>query len=409
MKAEKSILYVTTDGLTDPLGQSQILPYLQGLSKDFQIHILSCEKPDVYQQRAAVIQELVDKAGIQWHNVYFRNSPPVLGSWLMQRELRKKAKDIIKNKAISMLHCRSYPAGIIGMALGRKFDLTWLFDMRGFWPDERKDRHIWDLKNPLYLMVYKWFKHKEKQLFSSASHIISLTWKAKEILIMSFGVIEDKISVIPCASDSGHFYKRNANAALKASLGFQPEHKILAYSGSLGSCYLLDEMLLFFKTGLNINPKLRMVFYSPKTYHAMVIERAAQLGLSPEFIKCAFFSREEMPEALSIVDYGVMFFEPSFSIQASSPTKHGELLSMHIPVVTNAGVGDLEKISELRNTGTLIYSFTDFEYSKAWNTIIESKYVDSDFQFVYKNWYSLESGIDQYSNAYRILQVSNGF
>lgn len=400
MKAKKNILYITTDGLTDPLGQSQILPYLQGLSNDYQIHILSCEKTDVYQQRAAAIQELVDKAGIQWHYVYFRNSPPVLGSWLMQRELRKKANAIIKDKDISMLHCRSYPAGMIGMALGHKYDLPWLFDMRGFWPDERKDRHIWNLKNPLYLMVYKWFKHKEKQLFASASHIISLTWRAKEILILQFDVSADKISVIPCASDSGHFYKRNANAALKASLGFQPEHKILAYSGSLGSCYLLDEMLMFFKAGFSLNPRLRMLFFSPKAYHAMVIERVAQLGLSPEFIKCAFFSREEMPEALSIVDYGVMFFEPSFSIQASSPTKHGEFLSMHIPVVTNTGVGDLERILAEKPTGLIVQNFSEKEMIKAWQTLVENDYLSEDFNDQAKKWYDLGQGINNYSFVY---------
>jgi len=400
MKAKKNVLYITTDGLTDPLGQSQILPYLQGLSKDYRIHILSCEKPDVYQQRAAVIQELVDKTGIQWHFVNFRNSPPVLGSWLMQRELRKKAKTIIKDMDISMLHCRSYPAGIIGMALGRKFDFPWLFDMRGFWPEERKDRHIWDLKNPLYLMVYNWFKHKEKQLFSSASHIISLTWKAKEILMMQFDVGADRISVIPCASDSGHFYKRDANAALKASLGFQPGHKILAYSGSLGSCYLLDEMLLFFKAGLSVNPQLRMLFYSPKAYHTMVLERAAQLGLMPEFVKCAFFSREELPEALSIVDYGVMFFEPSFSIQASSPTKHGEFLSMHIPVVTNAGVGDLERILAEKPTGIIVHDFSEKEMLKAWQALVKNDFLSEDYNDQAKKWYELAQGIDNYSLVY---------
>ena len=38
------ILYLTYDGLTDPLGQSQILPYLIKLSLDNEIHIISAEK-----------------------------------------------------------------------------------------------------------------------------------------------------------------------------------------------------------------------------------------------------------------------------------------------------------------------------------------------------------------------------
>ena len=37
-------LYLSYDGLTDPLGQSQVLPYLLKLSEDKEIHIISCEK-----------------------------------------------------------------------------------------------------------------------------------------------------------------------------------------------------------------------------------------------------------------------------------------------------------------------------------------------------------------------------
>ena len=45
------ILYITFDGITDPLGRSQILPYLAGLSKmGHTIHILSQEKKDQFER-----------------------------------------------------------------------------------------------------------------------------------------------------------------------------------------------------------------------------------------------------------------------------------------------------------------------------------------------------------------------
>ncbi len=53
----KSVLYTTYDGLTDPLGQSQILPYLQQLCREgYQFTILSFEKRERYQKEASVIQ-----------------------------------------------------------------------------------------------------------------------------------------------------------------------------------------------------------------------------------------------------------------------------------------------------------------------------------------------------------------
>lgn len=42
---KKQVLYISYDGMTDPLGQSQVLPYLVGLSKEgFQFTLVSCEK-----------------------------------------------------------------------------------------------------------------------------------------------------------------------------------------------------------------------------------------------------------------------------------------------------------------------------------------------------------------------------
>jgi len=49
MKNSLNVLYITYDGLTDPLGTSQILPYIAGLSKSgYRFTVISAEKPDVY-------------------------------------------------------------------------------------------------------------------------------------------------------------------------------------------------------------------------------------------------------------------------------------------------------------------------------------------------------------------------
>ena len=43
-------LYLSYDGLTDPLGQSQILPYLKELSINTEIHIISSEKKENFKK-----------------------------------------------------------------------------------------------------------------------------------------------------------------------------------------------------------------------------------------------------------------------------------------------------------------------------------------------------------------------
>jgi glycosyltransferase involved in cell wall biosynthesis len=53
---------------------------------------------------------------------------------------------------------------------------------------------------------------------------------------------------------------------------------------------------------------------------------------------------EEVPEWLSLFQLGVFFLRPSHAAQGSSYTKLGEFLASGVPVVTNAGVGDVERI-----------------------------------------------------------------
>src|SRR5438874_2415318 len=47
----KKILFISYDGMTDPLGQSQVIPYLANLSKfGYRFTIFSCDKPLKYHE-----------------------------------------------------------------------------------------------------------------------------------------------------------------------------------------------------------------------------------------------------------------------------------------------------------------------------------------------------------------------
>ncbi len=60
-----NILYLSYDGMTDPLGQSQVLPYLKGLSKEgYHIHLLSYEKEDRYKEYSDKIRQICNEANI---------------------------------------------------------------------------------------------------------------------------------------------------------------------------------------------------------------------------------------------------------------------------------------------------------------------------------------------------------
>ena len=111
--------------------------------------------------------------------------------------------------------------------------------MRGFWADERVDGKLWDLKNPIYKWVYNYFKRKELQFLNNADYTVSLTFSGKEEMLKWKGVngLKNRLEVIPCCADLNLFKPVEGDSKIFT----------LGYLGSIGTWYLLDEMLLFYK------------------------------------------------------------------------------------------------------------------------------------------------------------------
>merc|ERR1712224_622268 len=90
-------------------------------------------------------------------------------------KMRRVSNRLHKKHRLSMVHCRSYISALVGLSFKRKKGVPFLFDMRGFWADERVDGGLWNLENPIFNLVYNYFKKKEINFFRESDHIISLT------------------------------------------------------------------------------------------------------------------------------------------------------------------------------------------------------------------------------------------
>ena len=63
----KTVLYISYDGMTDPLGQSQVIPYLTGLAKrGHRITVLSCEKRHHFELLHERCETAFADSGIEW-------------------------------------------------------------------------------------------------------------------------------------------------------------------------------------------------------------------------------------------------------------------------------------------------------------------------------------------------------
>ena len=351
----KNILYLSYDGVTDTLGQSQILPYLKGLcTEGYQFFLIGFEKKEAYKKQKRIVEKEIEDATIRWLPMKYHKWPPVISTIYDILVMRKVASLMCRKNDIQIVHCRSYIPMLVGIYLKQKHGIKLLFDMRGFWANERVDGKLWKLKNPIYRKIYSYFKSKELAFVNQADHIVSLTHSGKEEIISgrlfsekNTKVDAQKISVIPCATDFDLFNPERVSMQRinhwKHKLKIRDTDKILIYLGSLGTWYMVDEMLQFYMHFQKKNPEYKFLFVTKDDTQALHA-KAHSIGLNQANIIVTSANRNQVPELLKLADLGIFFIQPAYSKKASSAVKMGEMIAMELPFITNKGVGDVEKL-----------------------------------------------------------------
>jgi glycosyltransferase involved in cell wall biosynthesis len=401
--ANKSI-FISIDGMCDPLGQSQVIPYLAGLAdKGFHIRIVSCEKPENFKKNSEFVKKLLGKHKISWSYCFYKTRVPLLSQRGNFRHLKKLTEEELKKSPQgTLLHCRSYLPGLIGLQLRKKFKTRLIFDMRGFWADERVEGGIWKLKNPLHKQAYKYFKRKEKQMADAADHIVTLTHRAKDIIS---GWSSKPVTVIPCCADTQHFHLPSGEEKrmTRSALGLHENDFVVGYLGSIGTWYMLEEMLDFF-VELRKKKENAVFFFVTPDKEEIILTAARKKKIPAKAVKIRSARRNEVPHFISAFDLGVFFIRPTFSKQGSSPTKLAELLACGIPVVTNSGIGDSDAIIKKKACGILVDEFSSKAYQQAVEQAekILSK-SPSFFRDIALADFSLEKGVSAYEKIYNSL------
>ncbi len=403
-------LYLTYDGLTDNLGQSQILPYLIGLSRlNHKITIISFEKSSIDSKKINITKQLLSSENVNWIPLSYTKNPPLFSTLYDLLKLKAAVKKEIRNSPRVVIHCRSYITSIIGLWAKKKYSIKFIFDMRGFWADERVDGGIWNTSNFLHNKIYHYFKKKEREFLSHSDHVVSLTESAKkEILSWNIPFLtSSKITIIPCCVDIPLFSPNAINTkkieALKKTLQITGNDFVISYLGSLGTWYMLKEMLFFFKQLLHKNPSAKFLFITPDKKE-FILNAAHLSGIDSDriIVTCADRSEVFLYGALSRLS--VFFIKPCFSKKASSPTKMGEILAMGIPVITNSDIGDVDELLKNSGVGWVINNFNESEYDRAVNQIEELLKVDKAKIISFANeHFALEKGVAAYHSIYQTI------
>ena len=395
-----TILYISYDGMLEPLGQSQVLAYLKKLTEKHRVYLISFEKPEAWQDEAARerLQKAARKANIAWYPLRYHKYPsaPATVCDIFQGILF--ATWILWRHQVTIVHARSYVASVVALFLKKLFGIKFVFDMRGFWADERIDAGLWARSSRL-CRTAKWF---ERKFLLAADRVVSLT-HAGVAEMRKFPYLRGcmpRFEVIPTCADLELFHPRDRETTETDDGGFT-----LGWVGAVKGWYLFDEALVFFKMLREKVPKAGLCILNREN-HSYILDRLSAHDISRELVEIKSVEHSAVPYEMARMDAGFFFIMPVFSKRASAPTKLGEFLGCGVPCLANDGIGDMTRILESENVGVVIRDFDDHSREKAINALL-SLCLDKDVRQrcvrAARKHFSLDDGVAAYDRIYRML------
>ncbi len=389
------VLYVSHYGILEPLGQSQILPYLTGIAKlGHSLEIISFEKPQLLDDAGMVRRqkEALNAFGIRWFPRRYRrgNSLRHLASDLLttSSEVHRRCR----HGKIELLHCRAHIPSLMAWWASARAGIPMLFDFRGFLAEEYTDAGLWKAGGLRFRAV----KAVERALIRHCSAMVVLTESIRDHLIRHNHMPQEKIFVIPCSVDLTKFHPTCAPArSTEGSVR-------TVYVGSIGGRYCLESMLEFFRLIVGRRPLSELTLLCNNDLD--LAESAIKASRLPRhLIHIQSVPYASVPAILASHDLGLAFIRGDLALLAASPTKIGEYLASGLAVVGEEKVGDLQQILVDRGVGCLV----DSENPSTWTHAVERSLSLCDrpqrrtesFEVACK-YYDLDRAVADYAKAY---------
>src|SRR5262245_20883954 len=256
--AGKQVLFISYNGMLDPLGQSQVIPYLKELSKrGTRFTLLSYEREYAYtsegQKRCDNLRSELSESNIEWHWLRYHKRPSIPATAFDVAMGVRCATQLLRRKRIEMVHARSHIPALIALRLKQRRGIKMIFDVRGLMAEEYIDAGHWRAQGAAARLTNR----IETRTLNATDGVVTLTdalWAEMRAWpgLQSHPTAHE---TIPCCIDLEAFrFDRQARIVRRAELGAE-EKFVLVYSGSIGGWYMTSEMAAFFAALRKVKPE----------------------------------------------------------------------------------------------------------------------------------------------------------
>lgn len=398
------ILYISYDGLLEPLGESQVVNYLEGLSQSHRLTVISFEKPSDFKrgERVQSIDSRLRAAGIRWVRRRYHKWPPILSTFWDALAGILAGLWVCQAQRVHIIHARSYVASLIAVVLKQISGAKYLFDMRGFWADEKVDGGHWSRGSWIFAVT----KRCEKVFYETADGIVSLTHEGvKAIPELGYQIPKGTfIRTIPTCTDLQKFSPGSKDEMLLKRLGLTG-HRVIGCVGTMSNWYLRQSMLeyLGFLTKHLDDAKILIV---TRENHDQLGLDAVNSGVPTDRLVLTQADFSDMPTHMRVMDMGVFFIKVCFSKRGSAATKLGEFLACGVPVVINDGVGDSGSIVRRHRVGVVLSDVVEKEFEASLPAVLaiwKDREIAKRCRETAMRHFDLDEGVRAYATLYREL------
>lgn len=398
LQSRAPTVFLSFTGLLEPLGRSQILAYLEGISEHFAVTVVSLEKTsDLADERELyLLGERCKKSGITWEYRKFRHSPPVLATAVNMLVLLSATVKIVKFRRPSVLHARSLLPAIVGMAIAKTGRLPLVFDMRGLWPEEQISTGRIRRRSLLHRILVA----AEDFCLRESESVVSLTEAAlhhRDSPLVRNRTAR-KTVVIPTCVDLDKFTMREEKTIGPLVHG--------CVGSVLSGWYRVDWLRTWIETVSAEDENALFEIVTRDNLKTVL----TKLNLPEHLLhKVSIFSRksDEMPETIRHHDLSLLFYSSGeLSKIARSPTRMAEVLATGIPVVASSGVGDVDSIILDHQVGVVLEGGNPNQMRaahKRLNLLLRDPLLSQRCRDTARDLFSLESGVGKYVDIYNDL------
>lgn len=388
-----NVLFIAYQPLSHLVMLSQGLPYMSGLSKKGIRYSLLTFETNKSQDCS---QRYIFEFGmpLRWQHLMYHNKPRALATIFdISLGILAVARMIIKDK-IRVIHARGLIPALIAFIPAKIFNVKLFFDTRGLLADKyvcggllNKDK-----------LTYRVMRYCEDFLLKNSEIFTVETKSHAEVIKSAQNDLISRMHIIPCCVDTSKFdyrlYKNSPGREFR-----------LVFLGQVGTWYLLDNMLDFFKSILQEFPQAHFTFISesgPNVFYSA----AKRIGVNENKVIVKRADIKVIPNLLADANVGIFFMNP-YKRYNTFPIKFGEYLASGLPVVVNSGIGDCDEIIKKENVGVIIKDFSASEYKSSLDILRsllkEGEVLRRRCRLAAEEYCSLAKGIESYWSIYKEL------